>query len=100
MLGQHPLDQQQRAIVRHQPPTGGQNRSRLFVVPIVNDLLQQVCIPGGKDRIEEAPTNDLAAIGHVGRCNQRWRARDNMRPIKQDAMQHGGGLQDITQELA
>ena len=47
---------------RHRPTAIRQDGDRLVVLPVVNDVAQDVGVAAGWHRVEEAPSDELAAV--------------------------------------
>src|SRR5258708_6387562 len=65
-----------------------------IVVPIVQNLLEQIDISGARDAFEEASGLDLAAVTNPGCAQDLRRAPHDGRQIEQDAPRRRVGLQD------
>src|SRR2546423_4875539 len=91
------LNDQQPATVSDGIAAAAKNRRRRRVVPVVNDVLQQVGI-SFRDRLEEAAADDLAALRDTGLFESRLRGCDDMGLVKEDALQLWIGLENGREE--
>ena len=63
-----------------------QDRDAAFVVPIVQDLRQQIGIAAGRNLNKEIPADDLAAIRHTRRREMLRGGSGHVRLIEQELL--------------
>ena len=98
-LRQHELDDQQLGAPLHRFAAVAENRQALILVPIVNDVRQDVGVPARRNAVEEAPVLDRDSAFHPVRAQQRRRVRDDMRAIEEDASRLGVAFEDVAQHV-
>ena len=67
------LDNQELGLRAHRPVTVPENRDCSVVVPVVDDMFENVGVAAGRHFLKEIPADRLAARGETALCNLRLR---------------------------
>jgi hypothetical protein len=75
-----------------------EDRHRVLVVPVVEDLRQDVHIGAGEDVGEEVPADRLAAVAKSRSLDDRSRLGNHVGEVEDDAAEVGLGIQHSTEQ--
>ena len=79
---------------RHRPTAIRQDGDRLIVLPVVNDVAQDVGAAAGGHRVEEAPSDELAAVDDADLLGDLPSGLDDVGLVEEDATQARVPLED------
>src|SRR4030095_16941378 len=94
------LHENETRRARHRSAAGGEDRDRLVVLPVVDDVAQDVDVAAWRYPAEEAAADEVAAVGDSRLLEQRPGALDDLRQLEQDAAQVWILLEDRRQQSA
>jgi hypothetical protein len=66
----------------------------------VNDVSQDVGVAAGRDRVEEAAADELAAVADASCVDDLPSLLDDVRPVEEDAVQSRVPLEDRREQPA
>src|SRR5216683_3854485 len=81
------LHEDETRTSRHRPTAIRQDGDRLIVLPVVNDVAQDVGVAAGGHRVEEAPSDELAAVDDADLLDDLPSVLDDVRLVEEDAAQ-------------
>jgi hypothetical protein len=94
------LHEDETRIIRHGPAATRQDGDRLIVVPVVDDVTQDVGVTAGGHRVEEAPSDELAAVDDTDLLEDLPGVLDDVRLVEEDATQSGVPFEDRREKPA
>lgn len=94
------LDDQQQRAGRHRRPAVAQDRDRAVVVPVVDDVAEQVEVASLGHGVEEAPAHYAAAAVEALCVQACARLLRGVRQVEQGALDARIGLQDRREQRA
>src|SRR4029077_6408308 len=84
----------------HRPTATHQDGDRLIVVPVVDDVTQDVGVTADGHRVEEAPSDELAAVDDADLLEDLPGVLDDVRLVEEDAAQSGVPIEDRREKPA
>jgi hypothetical protein len=76
------LHEDETRTIRHRPPATRQDGDRLIAFPVVDDVAQDVGVTAGGHRVEEAPSDELAAVDDADLLEDLPSVLDDVRLIE------------------